>query len=347
MAVITVVGSGVMGSAICFPARERGHELRLVGSPLDREIINEAAKSGLHIKLKHKLPAGIQYFQIEDFPKALDGADLLISGVSSFGVDWFIEHILPLVPEHVPILSLTKGMIDTPDGNLIPYPHLYQSRLKDKKLSLNAVGGPCTAYELASFDPTQVCFCGDDINILRKLKSWLETPYYCISLSTDIMGVECAVAIKNAYAMGVCLAAGLSERIEGIEGKHHYNSQAALFGQSVKEMRRILSFFGGLDENIIFGAGDLYVTVFGGRSRSMGILLGRGLSFDKAMDELKGETLESVVIAQRTAAAIKKQIAKNCLKTEDFPLLLHINEIISNGAAVNIPWKQFESETII
>jgi glycerol-3-phosphate dehydrogenase (NAD(P)+) len=64
------------------------------------------------------------------------------------------------------------------------------------------------------------------------------------------------------------------------------------------------------------------------------------------MEELKEVTLESVVIAKRTAAAIKKQIYRNTARTEDFPLLLHIDEIISNGAPVNIPWKKFESETV-
>jgi glycerol-3-phosphate dehydrogenase (NAD(P)+) len=345
MAVITVVGSGQMGAAMSFPARDNGHEVRMVGTPLDREIIDEAAKTGIHKNLKRKLPEGIRYFQIEELDKALDGADLLIGGVSSFGVDWFIEKILPVIPETLPVLSITKGMINTPEGELIPYPLLYRAKSRNKNISFNAVGGPCTSYELADHDHTEVCFCGDDIEILRTIKSWLETDYYHISLSTDVMGVECAVALKNAYALGVSLAIGLSEKAENREGKLHYNSQAALFGQSVKEMRRILALSGGLDENIIFGAGDLYVTIFGGRTRLIGTLLGRGLSFTQAMNELKGVTLESIVIAQRCAAAIKKRIANNTAKAEDFPLLLHIDDIISNNSPVNIPWAQFESET--
>ena len=72
--------------------------------------------------------------------------------------------------------------------------------------------------------------------------------------------------MKNAYALGVALAIGLAERREG-EGKLHYNSQAALFGQSVKEMRRLLRHDGAGDDNIVFGAGDLYVTIYGGRTR--------------------------------------------------------------------------------
>ena len=343
MAVITVVGAGQMGSAMSFPARENGHEVRLAGTPLDSEIIEEAKKTGFHKNLKRKLPGGIKYFKSDDLDRAIAGADLIIGGVSSFGVEWFISNILPKIPENLPVLSVTKGMQDTPDGGLVPYPALYAQAAGGKKIPFNAIGGPCTSYELADHDQTEVCFCGDDINLLGKIKSWLGTSYYHISLSTDVTGVECAVALKNAYALGVSLAIGLSERTEGIGGKLHYNSQAALFGQSVKEMRRILAICGCGDENIVYGAGDLYVTIFGGRTRLIGTLLGRGLPFDKAMEELKGVTLESVVIAKRTAKAIRKKIELNIVKAEDFPLLLHIDDIISNKTEVNIPWNRFES----
>ena len=38
--VVTIIGSGMMGSALAFPAMANGHEVRLVGTPLDRDIID-------------------------------------------------------------------------------------------------------------------------------------------------------------------------------------------------------------------------------------------------------------------------------------------------------------------
>ena len=169
----------------------------------------------------------------------------------------------------------------------------------------------------------------------------LETDYYHISLSTDVVGVECAVAMKNAYALGVSLAVGLAEKRDGKIGSQHYNSQAALFGQSVKEMTKLLELIGGKPENIIHGAGDLYVTIFGGRTRKIGTLLGRGLSFEEAMAELQGVTLESIVISTRTARAVRKLAERGIVSLEDFPLLMHVDAIINQGAEVNIPWKDF------
>ena len=333
----------MMGSAIGFPASDNGHEIRLVGTPLDREIIEHARRTGEHLTLRRRLPERFRYYQIEELDEALAGAELLVSGVSSFGVDWFLEEILPVIQETLPVLAVTKGMQDTEDGELIPYPHLYAKKL-DRRLSLNAVGGPCTSYELADHDPTEVCFCGEDMEVLRRIKALFETNYYHVSLSTDVVGVECAVAMKNAYALAVTLAVGLSERTEGVGGTLHYNSQAGLFGQSVREMRRLLALVGGGEENIVYGAGDLYVTVFGGRTRLIGTLLGRGLSFERAMEELEGVTLESIVIATRTARAVRRLIELGRAKAEDFPLLLHVDDIISRGAQVAIPWSSFETE---
>ncbi|HQO57084.1 MAG TPA: glycerol-3-phosphate dehydrogenase, partial [Clostridia bacterium] len=160
----------------------------------------------------------------------------------------------------------------------------------------------------------------------------------------DVLGLECAVAFKNLYALGVSLAIGLSEAREGKEGAEHYNSQAALFGQSIKEMRRLLQLAGVSEEHLVFGAGDLYVTVFGGRTRRIGTLLGRGLTFDDAMAQLKGMTLESIVIATRTAQAVRIMIADGRTSASQFPLLLHCDQLINQGRTVDIPWKAFEDE---
>lgn len=344
MAIITVIGSGMMGSAIIFPAAENGHTVRIVGTPLDEKIIDHARVSGEHLTLKRKMPQGITYYKYEEFDKALEGAELLVSGVSSFGLDWFISNIIPKLPEQLPVLSVTKGMIHKGGGRLISYPEIFEEAT-DKKICFMAVGGPCTSYELADRDPTEVTFCGRDIEKLRWVKSLFECDYYHVSLSTDVRGVECAVAMKNAYALGVSLAIGLSYKREGAE-KEHYNSEAALFGQAMREMTRLMDICEGDPYHLPLGIGDLYVTVFGGRTRKIGILLGQGMSFEDAMRELSGVTLESIVIATRTAEAVRELIKIGREKADNFPLLLHIDSIINGGHRVDIPWRAFESEFI-
>ena len=340
MAIIVIVGAGMMGSAIGIPAAENGNEVRLVGTHLDREIIDHARATGMHLTMKQPLHENFRYYQYEELSEARQGAELMVSGVSSFGVDWCCENILTMIPEDLPVLAITKGMVDLPDGTLQPYPMYYKAKLPNRKLHLNAVGGPCTSYELAQKDPTHVTFCGDDMEELKWIRGLFQTDYYHISLSTDVAGVECAVAIKNAYALAVTLMVGMAQRREGLDSPLHYNSQAAMFGQSIVEMRRLLKMVSGTDDQLALGAGDLYVTVYGGRTRLIGTLLGRGMSFDDAMAELKGVTLESIVIATRTARAVRALIAAGKAEASDYPLLLHIDDIINHGASVNIPWSQ-------
>ncbi len=343
MAVITIVGAGMMGSALAFPARENNNEVRLVGTHLDREIIEGCIKNNRHPKFEKDFPEGVKFYQIEELSEALDGAELVIGGVSSFGVEWFGDTVLPLISEDVPVLTVTKGLMDTEDGKLLTYPDLWKNKLEamGKKLSLNAIGGPCTSYELVAHDQTEVAFCGEDIKILSRLKKLMETDYYHISITTDVTGIESAVALKNGYALGIALTIGLNQKNFGDETLH-FNSQAAVFGQATKEMYKLLNLQNALTlENLCVGVGDLYVTVYGGRTRLVGILLGKGLSIDEAKEKLNGVTLESLVVSERVARAVKKNINNGILKKEDFPLLLHIDEILSDKKEVNIPWEAF------
>ena len=111
-------------------------------------------------------------------------------------------------------------------------------------------------------------------------------------------------------------------------------------------MYKLLKLQGACElDNLCVGVGDLYVTVYGGRTRLVGILLGRGLSLAEALDELSGVTLESLVVAERVARAIKILAANGKIEPSDFPLLMHVDEIISENKKVNIPYEKFTYET--
>jgi glycerol-3-phosphate dehydrogenase (NAD(P)+) len=113
------------------------------------------------------------------------------------------------------------------------------------RTSLNAIGGPCIAHELAARRQTAVVFTGRDRPVLERIRALLATPYYHPWLSTDLAGVEVCAALKNAYALGVGLAVGQMEAA-GPDGlANMYNPQAALFGQACYEMRKLLQITGG------------------------------------------------------------------------------------------------------
>ncbi len=343
---ITIIGAGMMGSALAFPARENGNSVRLVGTPLDKEIIDNCKACGRHLKFDRDFPEGVEYYYFEEWKSAVEGADFVIGGVSSFGVDWFLENILEELDPSIPVLSVTKGLINLPDGTLISYPEYWKRKLalKGIKRDICAIGGPCTSYELVSHDQTEVAFCGKDSGTLRMMKEAMRTSYYHISLTDDVEGLESAVALKNGYALAVAMTIGLVNR--NLDGNLHYNSQAGAFYQAVKEMRLLLEMQGASRDCENIGIGDLYVTVYGGRTRKIGILLGEGKTYEEAIRILSGVTLESLVVSRRVYAAISRKAELGKADMSLFPMLRHVAEVLDEGKDAELPWDEFTFENL-
>src|SRR5262245_6613115 len=97
MTTLVMLGAGMMGSALCVPLIDRGHDVRLVGTHLDREIIDELRRTRVHPKLKVELPEGIGFYQVEELEQALAGADAVALGVSSAGVEWAARTLAPFI----------------------------------------------------------------------------------------------------------------------------------------------------------------------------------------------------------------------------------------------------------
>lgn len=346
MAIVTIIGAGMMGTAMCWPLTDRGHEVRLVGTPLDQELIQAIHETRIHPRLERPIPEGVMAYFVEDLPQALQGAELILGGISSFGVDWFARTAGPYFRPQIPVLSVTKGLEDNSDGHLQILPDVINHHLpagQQNRISLNAIGGPCIAHELAARRQTAVVFSGRDAGILAHLRDLISTPYYHIWTSTDLVGVETCAALKNAYALAVGLAVGMMESV-GPDGLANlYNPQAALFGQSCYEMRKLLHVMGSSEANDTWlpGPGDLYVTVFGGRTVRLGKMLGQGIPFMEARQILAGVTLESVEIVTRVARALPRLAARGLADLADFPLLLHLDQVLNHAVPVNIPWDQF------
>ena len=145
----------MMGSAMSFPARDNGHEVRLVGIH-NRENIESIRSSGYHPTLKRQLPDGVKACHLDGLAEALEGADVILCGVSSFGIEWFEENIVPLVPEGIPVLSITKGLEKDADGNLAPFPTGITERAlaRGQCICFNAVGVSFTSmYGYSSSPP--------------------------------------------------------------------------------------------------------------------------------------------------------------------------------------------------
>ena len=106
-------------------------------------------------------------------------------------------------------------------------------------------------------------------------------------------------------------------------------------------MTKLMDIQKGSQEALHIGIGDLYVTVYGGRTRKIGILLGEGKTYEEALDILAGVTLESLVVARRVANAIYRKAELGEVSLADFPMMCHSKDVLDNGKDAELPWESF------
>ncbi len=351
MAVITVVGAGMMGTAMTFPASDNQHDVRLVGTHLDEEIISACRSQRFHPRLTRTIPEAVQPFSYTGVGAAIADAEVVILGVNSNGVHWAAQTLGPHLQPGQVILMVTKGMESTPDGHLMLLPDVLRDQLpasiRDQVLYA-AIGGPSIAGDLAARRHTSVVFTSRHEEVLPRLQQLFQTPYYHIWTSTDLVGVEVCVALKNPYALAVGLATGLLEKQNGPDaaGACMHNYAAALFAQGLAETAYLVRLLGGQAETVysLPGAGDLYVTTQGGRNSRMGRLLGLGMPYSDAVEEMPGDTIEGVDAAIAIMPAIEQMMARGTIAPDALPLLRTLYQIVTRNSDVVFDFNSFFSQ---
>jgi glycerol-3-phosphate dehydrogenase (NAD(P)+) len=348
MANIAIVGAGMMGTATAYPLTDNGHTVRLVGTHLDNDIIESCREQRYHPRLKRELPSVVQAYFVDQVPEALDGVDIIVSGVSSAGVHWVGKTIGPHLRPGQLIIAVTKGLEATDNGDLVILPDVLASELPSTirdRVRLAAIGGPCIAGELAGRRQSCVVFGSRDRETAEALAAVFRTPYYHVWTTTDLVGLEICAALKNAYTLAVGIADGFLERSGGPDdaGAYTHNLAAAAFGQACTEIDRVLQIAGGTRAFAygLPGAADFFVTVQGGRSMRLGRLLGKGHSFTEAKKILAGLTLEAAMIVQVTGEALPKLTARAILAHDDLPLLRALIQVIVHGRPASLPLDAF------
>lgn len=347
MTQVAVLGTGVSCAALSVPLADNGHDVRLVGTHFDREIIDSIKTSSVHPNLDEELPVSVKAYQLEEASAAFAGAQVVVSGVNSFGVRWAGERLAELLPDRAPVIAIAKGLEAGADGELrILTDVLTESWSESQRArhSVSAITGPSIAGDVAARRDTCVVFAGRDQAVLDHLASTFRTDAYRVWTSTDLVGCEVCAALKNCYALGVGLAHGVLEARAGSDRPDRlHNYEAGLFAQGAAEMRHMVAVLGGNPETAgwLPGVGDMYVTSIGGRNVRVGKLLGAGARFGEASERLGHPTLEGAAAIREIGEALPKLARRGMVSPEDFPLLRHLYEVIALDRPVDIPWSSF------
>lgn len=348
MTKIAVLGAGIMATALTWPFTDNGGEVALVGTHLDREIIDSIQKTRIHPNLGLKVPDAVTAYQLEDAKEAFADADIAMSGVNSFGVDWAGKQFAELLHPGQKVLAVTKGLQADEEGNLLTLPDVLMSHVPQElrdACTWSAIVGPSIAGELAVGHDTSVIFAGHDQESLDFLAQNYRTSYYHVWTSSDLLGAEIGAATKNMYAFGAGFAQGILDKQGKTDDRYvMFNYSAALFAQGAYEMVRWMKFFGADPDTTygLAGVGDMYVTSMGGRNVKAGRFSGAGIPFSEVRDKhMAGVTLEGVACIRVVGAALQKLTARGVLTEDDFPLVRHMYDVTCNDVPLDMPWDKF------
>ncbi len=164
---------------------------------LDDEIIDGYIKTGKHEKFCRPFPENVKFHYFKDWEEVVKGSDFVIGGVSSFGVDWFLEEILTKLDPAIPVLSVTKGLRATEDGSLLLSGDIDQRTRQARHPSRRMCRGRSLAPAMnsCSWIPRKSVSAAKTTRLLRMMKEAMQRPYYHISLTNDVIGLESAVVL--------------------------------------------------------------------------------------------------------------------------------------------------------
>ena len=331
-----------MGSAFAVPCIENKNDVTIVGTHLENELIeNINSNNKIHPALNTQLSTEIKFEKFEKLQTILEqDLDIIVCGVSSVGVKWFVDQISKNYKNTISIVLLTKGL-SILDSELSTLSDKIKNLLKKEghsKVNISAIKGPCLAAGLANKMRTGTVIANNNIEESQSLKEIISTNYYSTEISEDITGVELSGAIKNIYSMLIGASEGLSnsEAPKEIQSKYFLNTAASLIHRSISEMVEFVSHYGGKPETVygLAGLGDLYVSAIGGRNSLMGKYLGEGYLYNEAKEKfMKNITVEGAQLALEIGPKILQD-----LNPKHFPLMFSMLKTICENKKLEIIW---------
>ena len=331
-----------MGSAFAVPCLDNKNDITIVGTYLEDNLIESInSNNNIHPVLKTQLPKEIKFERFEKLQTILNqNVDIIVCGVSSIGIEWFVQQISKSYKKKIPIVLLTKGL-SIVDNELSTLSDKIKNLLEKEghsEINISAIKGPCLAVGLANKMRTGTVIANKNLKESQYLKEIISTSYYSTEISEDINGIELSGAIKNIYSMLIGASEGLSnlKASEEIKSKYFLNTAASLIHRSISEMVEFVSNYGGKAETVygLAGLGDLYVSAIGGRNSLMGKYLGDGYLYKEAKEKfMKDITVEGAQLALEIGPKILQD-----LNPQHFPLMFSMLKTICENKKLQIDW---------
>lgn len=289
---IAILGAGNMASALALNLARHKRPVRLYC--IETDVAKDIQKKRRNTKYLagHRFPKNVT--ASEDLAAILDEAADVFIAIPSFAVMNVLRDAKPFLSKKLKSLaSITKGL----DATTLQPIVLSEAAVLPTPLQrkLCTIGGPAVATEMATGSPTSLVVAGRDRVTVTRVKSLLESDAITCATSLDLLGVGCASALKNAYAIALGFCDGL---------QYPTNAKGLVLTIALEEMAELIQKAGGHVKTAygLAGLGDLIASGMSshGRNRTYGErLVG---SNTKDPTSLGLETVEGI---SATALAVK------------------------------------------
>lgn len=272
----TVVGAGAWGTALATLLARNGHDVRIWSYEA------EVAKA-INIQRRNPYLEGIDLPEglcaETDLAAAVRGATLVVSATPSQFVRRVMAEAAGALEPDVLLVSASKGL---ELGTLLRMDEVLGQVLPAGALEHFCVlSGPSFAKEVAAGGPTAVVIGSRDAASAERVRALLQTAWFRVYTSTDVVGIEIGGALKNVIA----IAAGTTDGLG-----YGHNTLAALITRGLAEITRLGLALGA--ERATFyglaGLGDLVLTCTGSlsRNRTVGYRIGQGESLTDILSDM-------------------------------------------------------------
>lgn len=309
MAKITVLGTGTWGIALARLLANNSHEV-CAWSKIEAEL-ETLQKTGVHPKLPSvTLPDNIKYEK--DLAVACKDAQIIIMAVPSPFVRTVAHEASKYITNQI-IVDVAKGIEKESCKTLS---EVIAEELPSARIVV--LSGPTHAEEVAIDMPTTIVSASKDAFAAQEVQKVFSTKTFRVYTNDDVVGVEMCGALKNIIA----LATGISEGLGFGD-----NAKAAIITRGVAEIKRLGSRMGCNESTFagLAGIGDLVVTCTSKHSRNnkAGILLGKGYSANKAIEEV-GMVVEGINALPAAIELSKKY-------SIELPIISAVNGIVEGN----------------
>lgn len=284
---IAVLGTGSWGTALAQVLVDNGHDVLMWGrNPDEISDINDHHKNSLYFKdleISPKIKATYEFKDLLEY-------NYFLLAVPTVAVESVSKEINELVNKQVVIINVAKGFHPTTHQLLSEV--IEDSVDVDKLKGVVSLIGPSHAENVILRQHTAVNSVSKNDELAKEVQYMFSNRYFRVYRSTDLVGAQIGVAVKNIIAV----AAGIAEGLNLGD-----NARAALITRGLAEMTRFGVSRGAKAETFLglCGVGDLVVTASSYHSRNFqaGLEMGKRDS-GKDFLESNTKTVEGIYAAK-------------------------------------------------